>query len=734
MGTSTSLSTYTYGSIINNTCLYQLTRAINLAYSKIDAGISAETYLNLIGIGSTTIPALGNSKPSTYTITYDDSNVSMTVTGTKLNSVIVDNTTGLLVNGTVVFNMNIGTSILANVVYYVSKVVDSTHFQISVSLHGATKKLNDIVLASSAIAKQTPGEITSHGFLRQIPYQAYNEFYINNGSYSDFVSTFATCFNKKIQLNETINGLNSSKTYLDGIYSNMNDLITSDITGVNSSTFYWGQDLIASGRAIDLSSISTFGEPVNLLRTLSNNRAFTNAINYLLISAGFTDTIVNNMIHGSSVTTEQQKLLYTCFSLITGNDLSDVCTILNCQTVGLDSLADLLDPKKLFPNSYTSLTYPQYNAKTLPTNSKTYYLIYQNGGVNISNTEIGTRLKEILPKDLAYACDGFSIAMTQIKNISNMNIEKFSQVVNNLENVNGLGVNGTNIPTNTTLATAAINSLALGSGPNGVYTMCDFFGSMTNLVYPWSTLQSQITQLGSSSLATIYNNIYNLLNDSGPYTTLQTLIDQANNEISSIYTSATSSATTLNTTYAQVGTLLKNEKNARDLALPTLGDLTSTTTDITSFVDSIDTYAQRTELYDAVGVLESISDTTTTGGNSLIASMREARNKIRLGLTGAVQDNDVNSTSTSAVKIPRVSGSTLANSPIAGYDNSVPLAKTPIITGAATVEGSLGGSPETTLITDNLSILIQPASESVLTPSQAVADVILCNCDCWENL
>jgi hypothetical protein len=55
---------------------------------------------------------------------------------------------------------------------------------------------------------------------------------------------------------------------------------------------------------------------------------------------------------------------------------------LNCKTVGLESLVDLLNPLKLFPNSYESLTVPVYNTVGGPANSKIYYPIYVNGGLN----------------------------------------------------------------------------------------------------------------------------------------------------------------------------------------------------------------------------------------------------------------------------------------------------------------------------------------------------------------
>jgi hypothetical protein len=651
IGSSTSLSNFTAGSLHISTGLSFLANAIRLGYTKINSGITQSEYNNLISIGNSNIPALGLVKPTTYTNTYT-------------------------------------------------------------------------------------GEITSYGWLRLFAYQANKEFTPGDGSYTQFLYSFNACYSKKQQSNEPIKAIANSKGYLDGIYSNMNDLISSDIAGVNLSSFYWGQDLIATGKAIDLSFIKDFGNPQSLLKTLYKNQALTKAVNLALLSVGFTTTEIAGFCNGVPATETQQKLIYSAFFLISSTDLNDVCVILNCQTPNLNTLADLLDPKKLFPNSYQALTYPVYNSVSGPTNSKTYYLLYQGTGVQIINgLGIGDRLLNIIPADVAYAADAFSRAMMQIKNISTADIQKFSQVVRNLENVSDLtGVNGTNIPTNSMLADSALTALAKGSGTNGKYLMTDFFGCMTNLHYDYVNLQRLLQRCMSTTLAGIYTSIYNLLNGPGPYTNLQNLINQANTEITNIQLTNASLATELNTLYNEFGTLLNKEVDARTLALGVTDDWLSYTsnTDVTNFIDSLDQYAVETEIEGASQVLENIIDLTTQGGNYVIAAMREARNAQRLGLAGLALDNNVNSTE--RIALPMISGSTLQDSPIAGYPNSDTVNNIPIVTGSAVTPGSLAGSPETMLVPDNLSILVQPSDKSILTPDQAVAEVVLCNCDCWDML
>ncbi len=638
MGTAVSDTEYTKGECVSGTVLNRLVDSINLAYDKIGTGITQSTYDNLISIGASTIPALGNSKPSTYLITYS-------------------------------------------------------------------------------------GVATRFGFIKAVAAQAAAE--LNpTGTYSvgNFVSTFNAAEGFKNKTNQAIGSFITAQTFMSGTFSNMNDLITSDITGVSLATLYWGQDLIASGRAIDLAEIDKFGLPSVLLKTLKNNQAITKALSLALMSSGLTASNIDKLLAGQVTTVTQEKQIYAAFNIIVGIDLSDICTIINCQTKGLVSLADLLDPKKLFPNSYKTLTVPRYNARLNPTNSKTYFLIYKGGEPNVlTSMNFGLRLRNILSDQLAYACDAFGTSMQQIKNIKNINIEKFSQIVTNLENVQTLPTGATSIPANTAMITAGYNALAMGTGPGGTYTTCDFFGAMSGLRYQWPFVYQYIMATQTTNLGTIYESMYTLLSGAGPYTNLQTLIDSANAEISSIY-SSNSNVATLNSLYDYIGSLLYREQLARSIALPNLADLTSTQQDILAFLDNLGQYANETQDYGSSRVLEAIADTTTTGGNSLIGSMREIRNAERLGLAGLKLDNDVIS---NTIPKPRTGVSS-------GYTNTGQATKVPIVTGSATVPGSLAGSPETMLIPDNLSILNIPST--VLTPSEAINEIIRCNCDCWDEL
>lgn len=496
MGISKQNATYTVGEVVNNTCLRLLTYAIYHGYNR---GLLTNTiYNNLITIGSSYIPALGNTKPSTYTNT----DPSGEWTGE------------------------------ANTGYGIS---------------GATGQGQSAVWYIWSTSNPDPS-ITQWGFIRLFALQAWNEFNFNgipsssSVTYKDFLSSFMTCTSFVQQTNLMINAFYYGPTYLNGVYSNMNDLISADITNVSLSTQVFGQDCIALGKAIDLTKIYKFGLPSVLLQTLRKYNGITQALSLALLASGLLPTAIENISSNkTNATLLEEQQIYGAFLIIVGQDLNDCLVPINCKTIGLTSLADLLNIQKMFPKSYQTLTVPIYNTAQSVNNSKTYYPIFD--GISVSsriNTPaikeiIGTiipkgvvftrensteniqelpkgfdsYLLDILPTDLALSAGAFAYAMQQIKNILYIDFEKFSQVAFNIETVKSLNlVNGTNIPANTSSMNNGTTKVALGSGPNQSYTISDFFGSMSGLPYNWTKLQSLIQNLQTTKLSNIYLELY----------------------------------------------------------------------------------------------------------------------------------------------------------------------------------------------------------------------------------
>jgi len=119
----------------------------------------------------------------------------------------------------------------------------------------------------------------------------------------------------------------------------------------------------------------------------------------------------------------------------------------------------------------------------------------------------------IIPDDQAVLAGAFSVAMQQVRNIQKGDIQKFAEVAYNIENMSGLPFTaGTDIPSDLQSATFAKSQTALGSGVYGTYVMSNFFGCMSGLPYPLKQIYDAIKLLQTQTLATIYQNLYLLVN------------------------------------------------------------------------------------------------------------------------------------------------------------------------------------------------------------------------------
>jgi hypothetical protein len=181
-----------------------------------------------------------------------------------------------------------------------------------------------------------------------------------------------------------INSAVNSQTYLGNTFTTMNSMITGSISSINLATGAFGTDLGNLGRLIDLADLSNFGSPLALVQQLYSITGTIPTLSVAFINAGISTDIVLNLTSPTvSVVDSAQRLMYQAMTQITGNDLAQILTVLGVTTVGIVTMADLLNPLKLFPNSYQSLTAPTANGPVA---------IYIN-----SSGSINTQLTQLLP-------------------------------------------------------------------------------------------------------------------------------------------------------------------------------------------------------------------------------------------------------------------------------------------------------------------------------------------------
>lgn len=361
-GKSKNNADYDPGKIVNDTSLKWLTYALKEAWGRtsLDGGpgeITNATYDAMLNIGQSRIAALGNSKPPTYQA--DDPSGYWPKYGAPAN-------TGFAIEG------------------------PKDHGQ-------------DATWDPWDSGNTNNSEVTKWGWVRAMALQAYNEFYWNapvtyngttppyndaniddNPSYKDFTSSFLSADAFVDYSNKAITAIQNAKTFLQGTYSNQDDLTSADIAGVSLSSRAFGQDLLNLGKAMNLSLITRFGLPSGLLQTLQKNNAITQMLNFAMLSAGLTQGEVESIANNTELTVskEQEQKLYGAFLAVNGVALKEILVICGCKTKTIQSLADLLNIKKIFPISYRTLTVPIYNTEPGPTNSKTYYLLFINDELN----------------------------------------------------------------------------------------------------------------------------------------------------------------------------------------------------------------------------------------------------------------------------------------------------------------------------------------------------------------
>jgi len=180
-----------------------------------------------------------------------------------------------------------------------------------------------------------------------------------------------------------INSAVNSQTYLANTFTTMNSMITGGVTTVNLSTPAFGQDLENLGNLIDLENLNNFGSPLALVQQLYTLSGTNATLSLAFINAGVSQDVVLNIINPTvAVVDGAQRLMYQAMTQITGTDLAQILSVFGVTTTGIETMADLLNPYKLFPLSFQSLTAPTANGPVA---------IYVND-VGSVNTQLSTEL------------------------------------------------------------------------------------------------------------------------------------------------------------------------------------------------------------------------------------------------------------------------------------------------------------------------------------------------------
>ena len=179
---------------------------------------------------------------------------------------------------------------------------------------------------------------------------------INQNDLSKFCQAFSSATGYVAGTNQTINVSLNSDTFLGPTFSGMDSLTTGDVSRMNQALPEFAQDLQKLGRVINLENLGDLGSPAQLLKNLFA-QGILPAVSTAMRAEGIPAAVVSGLADSDFVMPDNlQRLAYQAMTKVTGEDLTQVLSVLQCTTSNILTMADLLNPVKIFPNSFKTMT------------------------------------------------------------------------------------------------------------------------------------------------------------------------------------------------------------------------------------------------------------------------------------------------------------------------------------------------------------------------------------------
>jgi len=342
---------------------------------------------------------------------------------------------------------------IANLIYTIGQATSNVSLGISAGTIANLKTLGANVAGNycPALGDSVPSNVSwavgNAGYATTISTSA--STYLGGGDFGKFAQAFGAAQGYISLTNNIINSAvnANSDDYLGPTFTNMNNLITGDIAQVNLAFPAFGADLANIGCAIKFTRLERIGTPAGLLQNLAECGNMLNGstpcVTAALKSEGLTDQDISDLVNNNvqslynqnGLTQNQfdtlQKLAYPALLNVTGDCLTDVLSILDTTTPGILTMADLLNPVKLFPTSFSSLTLPTPNGPLLiyDTTGAVNSVIaptLNSGAITPTGCD---ELAKIIPQANAAASRALQIAFQQVKGITGTTTQQLAAIL-----------------------------------------------------------------------------------------------------------------------------------------------------------------------------------------------------------------------------------------------------------------------------------------------------------------
>jgi hypothetical protein len=506
---------------------------------------------------------------------------------------------------------------------------------------------------------------------------------IGNGDLTKFCQIFTATDAYVAQANLVLSscaGANNLAQTFSATTGGMDNITTGSMNLVGNDLSAVSADLAALGTTIDLANLDSLGMPSQLLiQTTRSTGGMIPSLSSLLAAAGFTSAEINALANGVNVLNlDGQKALYEVMQNVTNENLEQVLTILQVDNTRLQltSMADLLDPRRMFPNSYLNLTCPT------PTGIEFIYLApgdfdpslgeaYDDSQVNTAleavvedpvaylyagpnNTNSYSAMRTVIPSGQALANKALALSLSQIKNVQNIGLPALGDVMSVITTNRDLPLVQTlTVPVPPAVTASFVNNVGNGSTAGNLLTLTDIIGVVSLNSFPsaFYTASNTINELNElvqlTPLDDIYTDMINVLDGaygtgpviipSGPAAGTYTDFDDAfvggliPSAESILNTIAANNATTpgaSTTTTMTAWTSMQNEYS-REISNQIKAQLDFSAFEPNSisaamtFGINLHSFAMQPA---ASTVLSALANSSTLSGQSLRATLREGRN------------------------------------------------------------------------------------------------------------
>jgi hypothetical protein len=345
------------------------------------------------------------------------------------------------------------TTLIANLLFTINQAASNVSLSIAAGTLANLKTLGANVAGNycPALGDSVPSNVTltigNAGYANTIATSATT--YLGSGDFGKFAQAFGAAQGYiSLTNNIILSAVNvNSNDYLGPTFTNMNNLITGDIAQINLAFPAFGADLALCGDLFALDAIDIFGTPAALLNQLARKGNMINGstpcVTTALSAEGLSDQNIADLVNlnvqslfnptGLTQNTFDtlQKRAYPALFNVNGDCLTEVLAILDCTLPNITSMCELLNPVKIFPTSYSSLTLPTPNGPVL---------IYDTSGAvnsaiepilnsgSISPTGCDD-LAKIIPSSQAAANRALQIAFQQVKGITGTPVPQLAAIL-----------------------------------------------------------------------------------------------------------------------------------------------------------------------------------------------------------------------------------------------------------------------------------------------------------------